>query len=135
MRVARHRACNPLLQTDHRLVAQVFFGALTAVVVIGPGQSHSHGCKGGFERHKGMQDPGEQPQKKGKTIHECVWEVEAWGGVSQAHQNFRHEVPEADWLIIGDVIRLQEREEGTEIKVSGEPIKTMKLKREVEGHQ
>lgn len=58
MQVALHCACYPLLQTDKRFVAQVLFGTITAVVVVGSCQGHSHRCKGWFEGHYRAQDHG-----------------------------------------------------------------------------
>lgn len=109
MRVTLHGACYPLLQTDHRFVAQVLFGTFTAVIVMGSSQSHSHGRKSWFERHKRAQDPGEQPEEQGQAVHEPVREVKTWSSITQTHQHLRHEVPEANWLVIGDVIWLEEK--------------------------
>lgn len=69
MQVALHCACYPLLQTDKWLVAQVLFGTITAVVVVGSCQGHSHRCKCWFEWHYRAQDHGEQPQEQGQSIH------------------------------------------------------------------
>lgn len=109
MRVTLHRACDPLLQTDHRFVTQVLFGTFAVVVVMGSSQSHSHGRKGWFERHKRAQDPGEQPEEQGQAVDEAVRYVEAWSSIPQTHQHLRHEVPEANGLIVGDMIRLEGR--------------------------
>lgn len=87
MRVTLHRASNPFLQTDQRSVGQVFFGPLTAVVVVGSGQSHSHRCESGFEGNQRAQDQGYQPEEEGKSIDEHVWEVVARGGVSKTNQD------------------------------------------------
>lgn len=107
MRVALHCARYPLLQMDYRFVAQVLLGAVTAVVVVGSSQSHSHGCKGGFEGHQRAQDQGQQPQEQGQSVHKNVGEVVAGSSISQTHQHLRHEVPESNWLVIGDVVCLK----------------------------
>lgn len=109
MRVALHSASDPLPQTDNWFVAQVLFGPVTAVVVVCSSQSHSHGREGGFEEHKRTQDPGQQPEEQCQSVHKPVGEVKAWSGVAQTHQHIRHEVPKADWLVIGYVIRLKEK--------------------------
>lgn len=109
MRVTLHRACDPLLQTDHWFVAQVLFGTFAAVVVMGSSQCHSHGRKGWFEWHERAQDPGEQPEEQGQAVDEAVRYVEMWSSIPQTHQHLRHEVPEANRLIVGDVIRLEGR--------------------------
>lgn len=107
MGVALNCACDPLLQADHWFVAQVLFGPLAAVVVEGSGQSHSHGCECWFEGNKRTQEHAQQPEEKGQSINQAVREVKARRRVSQTHQHLRHEVPKGNWLIIGDVIRLQ----------------------------
>lgn len=107
MRVALHCACNPLLQTDDWFIAQVLFGSLAAVVVVGASQRHSHGREGGFKGHKRTQDQRQQPQKKRQSIHKTVGEVVARGSVSKSHQHFWHEVPKSNRFIIGDMVRLK----------------------------
>lgn len=107
MRVALHCARYPLLQTDYRFVAQVLFGAVTAVVVVGPSQGHSHWCKGGFKGHQRAQDQGQQPEEQGESVHYSVGEVVAGGSVSKTHQHLGHEVPESNGLIIGDMVWLK----------------------------
>lgn len=109
MRVALHSAGDPFLQSDCGFVTHVPFGALTAVKVVGSSQSHSHWSKGGFEGHKRTQDQCQQPEEHGQPVDEPVGEVVARRLVSQTHQHLRHEVPESDRLIIGDVVRLKRK--------------------------
>lgn len=107
MRVTLHCASDPFLQTDQRPVGQVFLGPLTAVVVVGSSQSHSHWCESGFEGHQGAQDQGHQPEEEGKSIDQQVGEVVARSIISKTNQDLWHEVPESNGLVVGNVVGLR----------------------------
>lgn len=107
VRVALDCALYPLFQTHHRFVAQILFGSVTAVIVVRSSKRHSHWCKSGFEGQYWAKDQGQKPQQQGQSIHQNVREVESRGGVTKSHQHFRHEVPESNWLVVGDMVRLK----------------------------
>lgn len=110
VRVAPDCAFYPFFQTHHRFVAQILFGSVTAVIVVSSSKRHSHWCKSGFEGQYWAKDHGQKPQQQGQSIDQNVREVEARGGVTKSHQHFRYEVPESNWLIVGDMVRLKKRD-------------------------
>lgn len=57
--------CDGFIQANHRLVAHVPFGLLTAVVVESPSEGDPHGSEGGMNGNQGTQHQQNQGEEKG----------------------------------------------------------------------
>ena len=101
-----HRPFDALIKAHNRLVTHVTLRSVAQVKVVRTCQRHFHRRQGWVERGEGTEEFADDHEEKSDEVDEEVREVNVWSIVAKSLDYARHEGPEVDGLVVGDVVGL-----------------------------